>query len=126
MTQNMKVTKTKKTSIVQRNLEPSFNQSFDFKLDKSLISNTFLTLQLKQARFAVKGRQSWQTNKLLRQYCLFQTLVLAGPWWGVPCSPGAVGWSSGTRQCTAGTRRSYRRHTPSTPSRHRSIAIICR
>ena len=64
MTQNMKVTKAKKTSIVRRNLEPSFNQSFDFKLDKSLTSNTFLTLQLKQARVAVKGGKS-RTEEVL-------------------------------------------------------------
>ena len=64
MTQNMKVTKAKKTSIVRRNLEPSFNQSFDFKLDKSLISNTFLTLQLKQAMVAAKGGQG-RTEEVL-------------------------------------------------------------
>ena len=57
VTQNMKVTKVKKTSLVRRDLEPSFNQSFDLKLEESLISNTFLTIQLKQARvFAVKGK----------------------------------------------------------------------
>ena len=55
VTQNMKVTKTKKTSLARKELKPSFNQSFDIQLDRSLISNTFLTLQLKQARvFAVK------------------------------------------------------------------------
>ena len=53
MTQNMKA---KKTSLVRRDLQPSFNQSFDLKLE-GLISNTFLTLQLKQARvFTVKGK----------------------------------------------------------------------
>ena len=57
VTQNMKVSKVKKTSLVRRDLEPSFNQSFDLKLEESLISNTFLTIQLKQARvFAVKGK----------------------------------------------------------------------
>ena len=64
MTQNMKVTKAKKTSIVRRNPEPSFNQSFDFKLDKSLIFKTFLTIQLKQARVAVKGGKS-RSEKVL-------------------------------------------------------------
>ena len=57
MTQNMKVTKAKKTTLVRRDLQPSFNQSFDLKLEEGLISNTFLTLQLKQARvFTVKGK----------------------------------------------------------------------
>ena len=57
VTQNMKVSKVKKTSLVRRDLKPSFNQSFDLKLEESLISNTFLTIQLKQARvFAVKGK----------------------------------------------------------------------
>ena len=52
----MRVSKTKKTSLVRRNLSPAFNQSFDIKLTEKLVATTFLTVQLKQARlFALKG-----------------------------------------------------------------------
>ena len=56
VTTHMKIFKTKKTSLIRKSLEPSFNQSFDIKLSENMIGVTFLTLQLKQSRlFAVKG-----------------------------------------------------------------------
>ena len=56
VTQHMRIVKTKKTSLVRRTLEPSFNQSFDIKLAEKFLGVTFLTVQLKQSRlFAVKG-----------------------------------------------------------------------
>ena len=56
ISQNMRVSKTKKTSLVRRNLSPAFNQSFDIKLTEKCVGTTFLTVQLKQARlFALKG-----------------------------------------------------------------------
>ena len=52
----MKVSKTKKTSLVRKSLGPAFNQSFDIKLSEKNLGVTFLTVQLKQARlFALKG-----------------------------------------------------------------------
>ena len=55
----MKIFKTKKTSLIRKTLEPSFNQSFDIKLSEDMLGVTFLTLQLKQSRlFAVKGEQT--------------------------------------------------------------------
>ena len=74
MTQNMKVTKAKKTSLVRRDLQPSFNLSFELKLEEGLISNTFLTLQLKQAMvFTVKGKPGETVFKI---YFLFYSLSM--------------------------------------------------
>ena len=58
VTQHMRIVKSKKTSLVRRSEEPSYNQSFDIKLSEENLGVTFLTIQLKQSRlFAIKGRQ---------------------------------------------------------------------
>ena len=65
VTQHMRIVKSKKTSLVRRSEEPSYNQSFDIKLSEENLGVTFLTIQLKQSRlFAIKGRlrqpsQAW-------------------------------------------------------------------
>ena len=57
VTQHMRIVKSKKTSLVRRSKEPSYNQSFDIKLSEENLGVTFLTIQLKQSRlFAIKGR----------------------------------------------------------------------
>ena len=67
MTQKMKVCKTKKTTTVCKTLSPSFNQSFDFKLTEKSLSQTFLTLHLKQVKqFPVKGRQHTAQHSITR------------------------------------------------------------
>ena len=56
VTQHMRIVKSKKTSLVRRSEEPSYNQSFDIKLSEENLGVTFLTIQLKQSRlFAIKG-----------------------------------------------------------------------
>ena len=51
-----RIIKSKKTSMVRRSMEPSYDQSFDIKLTEEHLGVTFLTVQLKQSRlFAVKG-----------------------------------------------------------------------
>ena len=62
VTQHMRIVKSKKTSLVRRSEEPSYNQSFDIKLSEENLGVTFLTIQLKQSRlFAIKGRTSKQS-----------------------------------------------------------------
>ena len=61
VTQHMRIVKSKKTSLVRRSEEPSYNQSFDIKLSEENLGVTFLTIQLKQSRlFAIKGSPSKQ------------------------------------------------------------------
>ena len=78
MTQKMKVCKTKKTTTVCKSLSPSFNQSFDFKLTEKSLSQTFLTLHLKQVKqFPVKGRQySTQHYKISTHMICFSDVTL--------------------------------------------------
>jgi hypothetical protein len=53
----MKVTKTKKTCLVRKSVQPAFNQSFAFQLDENCVNTSAITLELRQQRaFAVKGR----------------------------------------------------------------------
>ena len=60
LNQQMRVTKSKKTSLIRRTLTPAFNQSFDIKLTGKCVGVAFLTVQLKQARlFALKGHIIW-------------------------------------------------------------------
>ena len=62
VTQHMRIVKSKKTSLVRRSEEPSYNQSFDIKLSEENLGVTFLTIQLKQSRlFAIKGSQAKQS-----------------------------------------------------------------
>lgn len=62
VTQHMRIVKSKKTSLVRRSEEPSYNQSFDIKLSEENLGVTFLTIQLKQSRlFAIKGSPSKQS-----------------------------------------------------------------
>ena len=73
VTQHMRIVKTKKTSLVRRTLEPSFNQSFDIKLGEKFLGVTFLTVQLKQSRlFAVKGNPTYMVFNLISNlfYCI--------------------------------------------------------
>jgi hypothetical protein len=63
MTQRMKVCKTKKTNTVFKSLQPSFNQSFDLKVTESSLPQTFLTLQLRQAKqFPARGNGEKKKN----------------------------------------------------------------
>ena len=62
VTQHMRIVKSKKTSLVRRSEEPSYNQSFDIKLSEENLGVTFLTIQLKQSRlFAIKGSPAKQS-----------------------------------------------------------------
>ena len=52
----MKVTKSKKTSLVRKTAKPAFNQSFDLSLEESNLTTSFISLEFKQAQaFGVKG-----------------------------------------------------------------------
>ena len=79
----MKVTKTKKTCLVRKSVQPAFNQSFDFQLEESCINAYTITLELRQQRaFAVKGKDELQSNFTNKGYrevsCPIDTLIHIG------------------------------------------------